>query len=85
MVIRLNNSPAIGWGVSLTSKVPVARVVTVTSFACGQRARQSAMTSGVPIYCGCLTVRKYGLWVVNPSGYFALAASSDTEVGMMTS
>src|SRR5215470_20139662 len=36
-------------------------------------------------YFGCATVRRYGFSVLNPCGYFFLASSSDTDVGMMTS
>src|SRR2546430_17238700 len=36
-------------------------------------------------YFGWATVRRYGLSVLNPCGYFFLASSSDTDVGMMTS
>jgi hypothetical protein len=36
-------------------------------------------------YFGCATVRKYGLSVLKPCGYFFLASSSDTAGGMMTS
>src|SRR5262249_554016 len=38
-----------------------------------------------PVYFGCATVRRYGFSVLNPCGYFFLASSSDTDVGMMTS
>src|SRR5437773_5941084 len=37
------------------------------------------------VYFGCATVRRYGFSVLNPCGYFFLASSSDTDVGMMTS
>src|SRR6185312_462372 len=36
-------------------------------------------------YFGCPTVRKYGLYVLKPAGYFLRASSSETDVGMMTS
>src|SRR5262249_46782066 len=36
-------------------------------------------------YFGWATVRRYGFSVLKPCGYFFLASSSDTEVGMMTS
>src|SRR6267154_2678934 len=36
-------------------------------------------------YFGCDTVRRYGLSVLKPCGYFFFASSSDTEVGMITS
>src|SRR5688572_33270988 len=37
------------------------------------------------VYFGCCTVRRYGLCVLKPCGYFFLASSSETDVGMMTS
>src|SRR5215470_17895450 len=36
-------------------------------------------------YFGCFTTRRYGFSVLNPSGYLAFAASSETEVGIITS
>src|SRR5437879_501868 len=47
-------------------------------------ARRPAF-GGIRLYFGCATVRRYGLCVLKPCGYFFLASSSETEVGMITS
>src|SRR6476659_3183535 len=44
-----------------------------------------SMIASAPDYLGCATVRRYGLTVLKPSGYFCLASSSDTVVGIITS
>jgi len=36
-------------------------------------------------YFGCDTTRRYGFSVLKPCGYFFLASSSDTDVGIITS
>src|SRR5712691_9525555 len=49
----------------------------------GRRAAPS--WASAEAYFGCATVRRYGFSVLKPCGYFFLASSSDTDVGMMTS
>jgi hypothetical protein len=43
------------------------------------------LTPGRSPYFGCDTTRRYGFSVLKPCGYFFLASSSETDVGMMTS
>src|SRR4026207_2095133 len=50
----------------------------------GRRPRLSYAGQG-NYSLGCETTRRYGLSVLKPCGYFFLASSSETDVGMMTS
>src|SRR5205823_11407054 len=65
----------------------MAELTTNTSTADTRMGSHSANTPvmSTSTYCGCRTVRRYGLCVLNPCGYFFFASSSETEAGMMTS
>jgi hypothetical protein len=50
-----------------------------------RRLQSARSVSECHNYFGCATVRRYGFSVLKPAGYFCLACSSDTDVGMITS
>src|SRR5712691_3689697 len=71
--------------------LPIPRPSLMTRYAfssyvvLGGAAVFAPSCASAEAYFGCATVRRYGFSVLKPCGYFFLASSSDTDVGMMTS
>jgi hypothetical protein len=73
-----------------TCRPPVLKTGRITGphalpYLSPMRAYSFCSALRIADYFGCATVRRYGLCVLKPAGYFCLACSSETEVGMITS
>src|SRR3989441_4814049 len=69
----------------VSSKTPMIAASEVSLTRIVQRSTKGGSPTSDEAYFGCATVRRYGFTVLKPCGYFFLASSSDTDVGMMTS